>query len=858
MNERTNKLLIAIDGNSLMHRAFYALPDMKAKDGTPTGALYGFMTMLLSLVKREPDYMMVAFDMHGPTFRHEQYSDYKAGRRPTPDDLRTQFPILKELLTQLGIRICECERYEADDILGTIAKQSEKANIDTLLVSGDRDGLQLVSDHIHVLLTKKGISETVEFTPSLLMETYGLKPDNMRDLKGLMGDSSDHIPGIPGVGEKTALGLLATYGTLENVIAHGNEIKGKLGEKVCEYAQSARMSYEIGTIDTNAPIGIGAEDCVFFPESMDKAVPLLSQLNMMSIIDKLPSGKRIVEEEQMLRIEKREIGTEEELRAFVSDAKGKGTVAITFEPELSFADTESVSYVLEKGETLFDQGIPFDTVIHMLGELMEDPAIDKIIFDYKRAMHEFGAYGISICGTVKDIMIAEYLLNSLHPSGTFGELCAHFGGIDEPTAAAIYHIEREQKASLERDSLIHLYNEMEIPLAKVLFRMEETGALVDESVLENLNSEFEERIQRLKSSIYEMAGEEFNILSPKQLGTLLFEKMNLPAGKKTKQGYSTDADTLEKLRTKSPIISPILEYRFLTKLKSTFVDGLLQARNKEDGRVRSRFNQCMTATGRISSSEPNLQNIPVRTDVGREIRRAFVASPGSVLIDADYSQIELRILAHLSEDEHMINSFVSGEDIHRRTASEVFDTPLEEVSSEQRSAAKAVNFGIVYGISDFGLSNNLGIPVSTAREYIKMYFSRYPKIKRFMDECVETGKRKGYAETIFGRRRPLPELSSNNYNIRSFGERVAMNMPIQGSAADIIKMAMCRVQDALEGGGYSSKLILQVHDELLLDVVEEEKEAVYRLVKDSMENVISLSVPLIADVEIGSNWYETK
>ena len=858
MDSRDRKLLVAIDGNSLMHRAYYALPDMRAKDGTPTGALYGFMTMLLTLVKREPDYLLVAFDMHGPTFRHEKYAEYKAGRRETPDDLRTQFPILKELLEKLGITVCECERYEADDILGTIAKRSERKGVDTLIVSGDRDGFQLVSDHIHVLLTKKGISETVEYTPELLMETYGLEPDRMRDLKALMGDSSDHIPGIPGVGEKTALALLAQYGTLDGVLAHGAEIKGKLGERVRDNRDSALLSYDLGTIETDAPISLNVEDCSFSTGDMSGALPFLSSLGMNSIISKLPQGTQGPKETPAIQIGVRMIGTGEELLEAVKAAERSKAVAVVFEPEFSFAADGKESFVIRAGETLFDQGLSVKDALLALKGIMEQGSVRKLFFDYKRALHELACVGVEITGEPEDVMIGDYLLNSIKPAGSFRTLCEEHGIPESSGAAAVFHLAEEQQKALEEQNMQVLYRKMEIPLAKVLYGMETEGSFVDPEVLNELNIQFEERSDELRREIYALAGEEFNILSPKQLGTVLFEKLGLPAGKKTKSGYSTDADTLEKLKSRSPVIAPVLEYRFLTKLKSTYVDGLLQARDSKDGRVRSKFNQCLTATGRISSSEPNLQNIPVRTAVGREIRKAFVASPGCVLVDADYSQIELRILAHLCGDEQMIRAFREGEDIHRRTASEVFATPFEEVTSEQRSAAKAVNFGIVYGISEFGLSNNLGIPVSVAGKYIKMYFERYPKIKQFMDSCVEKGKRLGYAETIYARRRPLPELRSSNYNIRSFGERVAMNMPIQGSAADIIKMAMIRVSEKLKEAGCRSRLILQVHDELLLDVPEDEKNDVFRLVKDCMENVIQLSVPLVADVKIGRTWYETK
>lgn len=853
-----NKTLIAIDGNSLLHRAYYALPGMTARDGTPTGALHGFFSMLLPLTQRQPDYLLVAFDVHGKTFRHLKYEDYKAGRRETPDDLRKQFPLLKELLTDMGITVIECPGFEADDILGTMAIRCGRKGIDALLVTGDRDALQLVSESTHVLMTKKGITETVEYTPEKLMETYGLTPDRMRDLKGLMGDTSDHIPGIPGVGEKTALRLLGEYGTLNAVLEHAGEIKGKLGERIRENADSAELSFWLGTIETNAPVERQPEDCGFAPEHMARAAQKLRALDLRSIASRLPQGDDAAQQETAPAAETAVVSleTEEQLQKLLQERR-PSELALELSKGISFAFDEETTFIPAMGETLFDAGLAPERVFAALKPVLEDASVPKVLFDAKSAAHMLERYGIQLAGVQHDAMIADYLLNAIRPAATFQQLAEQTLHATAPRASQLFTIRSRQMRQLAEEHMADLYSKIEMPLSDVLLSMERKGFPVDETVLLGLQKRFDERIRSLQSEIYALAGENFNILSPKQLGVILFEKLRLPTQKKTKSGYSTDADTLERLKDKHEIVEPLLEYRFLTKLKSTFVDGLLTARGA-DGRVRSRFNQCLTATGRISSSEPNLQNIPVRTPLGREIRKAFVASDGRILVGADYSQIELRILAHLSGDEGLIEAFRSGDDIHRRTAGEVFGIPFELVTDEMRSAAKAVNFGIIYGISDYGLANNLGIPVKQAGDYIKRYLERYPKVSAYMKNAVQDGKERGYAVTMFGRRRALPELQSGNYNTRSFGERVAMNMPIQGSAADIIKLAMVSVAKTLREEGLHSELILQIHDELILDACVEEMQRVKTLVRECMEQVTPLAVPLVAEVKTGHSWYETK
>lgn len=850
--------LIAIDGNSLLYRAYYALPDMTTRDGVPTGALHGFLSMMLKLLETPPDYLAVAFDVHAPTFRHERYAAYKAGRRETPEDLLRQFPLLKELLGEMGVTVCECPGFEADDILGTLARQAERQGASALLVTGDRDALQLVSGQTHVLLTKRGLTDTEEYTEARLQERYGLTPARMKDLKGLMGDGSDNIPGIPGVGEKTALKLLGTYGDLEGVLCHAGEIRGKLGERVREGAASARLSLWLGTIDTEAPLAVGLEDCRFHAERLAGAAAHLRALELRAVLSRLPEAHEPAPAAETTDCERVPVDSEERLLEAVRAHPSPAALALCTEGELSFAFDGTRSYVVTAGGTLFDAVLEPETVLRALLPLLQDAAVEKLVFDGKALRHLAAAQGGAVRNIAFDAMIADYLLNANRPASAPQEIAERHLGTPQGTAGLLFALRDRMCAGMERQGLTALYRDVELPLADVLFSMEREGFRVDDAVLLSMQAQFEARAAELADGIYALAGEPFNILSTKQLGAVLFERLGLPPQRKTKSGYSTDADTLDRLAAMHPIVPLVQEYRFVTKLKSTFLDGLLAARSPADGRVHTRFQQCVTATGRISSAEPNLQNIPVRTPLGREIRKAFVASEGNVLVGADYSQIELRILAHLSGDERMIDAFLSGEDVHRRTASEVFAVPQEEVTPEMRSAAKAVNFGIVYGISDFGLAQNLNIPVRRAGEYIRLYLERYPLVKAFMERCVQEGRERGYAVTMFGRRRALPELKSGNYNTRAFGERVAMNMPIQGSAADIIKLAMVHAVQALAREGLHAKLILQVHDELIFDTPLDEQPRVIELVRESMEGVAELRVPLLAETRAGHSWYDTK
>ncbi|MBQ3108313.1 MAG: DNA polymerase I [Clostridia bacterium] len=852
------KKLIAIDGNSLMHRAYYALPAMTTKTGVPTGAIYGFLNMLLKLTAMEPDYLVVAFDMHGPTFRHEMLDEYKAGRRETPEDLRPQFPELKSLLIDMGIAVCECERYEADDILGTFARIANESGVEAILVTGDRDALQLVREHTRVLLTKKGITDVEEYDPAALMEKYGLAPERMVDLKGLMGDNSDNIPGVPGVGEKTALKLLTEYGSLEETLLNADKVKGKLGEKLREFAEQARFSYQLGRIDVNAPLTMGLADCAFVPERMANALPHMHALELRAIISRIPAGEGVSHAPvAAVEVTGERVADADALSALAKKVQDAPALALTFGETMGVSTSSDREYEIVFEGTLLDPGLtPGEAVQAMKPALSEDKT-EKYLFDAKQAMHMLREEGISLGKVGFDAMIADYLLHATHPADTLDALCREQLGSEKGSAARLYALVAPMKEELKKQELMQLYEEVELPLTRVLFDMECEGFLVDRQILREMGEDFQLRIEKLNDEIAECAGERFNPLSHRQLGTILFEKLGLPVQKKIKTGYSTNAEVLERLQDMHPIVPLVQEYRFLSKIKSTFIDGLL-ALTSEGGRIHSRFNQNVAATGRISSAEPNLQNIPVRTALGREIRKAFIASPGNLLVGADYSQIELRLLAHMSGDEGMIRAFNSGADIHASTAAEVFGVPLSEVTKEQRSAAKAVNFGIVYGISDYGLAQNLGISRAQASEYIKKYFERYPGVQAYLKESVASAKRDGYAKTLLGRRRELPELKSGNFNTRSFGERVAMNMPLQGTAADIIKLAMIRVHDALEREGLKAKLILQIHDELILDTHEAEVEQVKELLRREMENVMQLRVPLSADVNVGRSWYDTK
>ena len=844
---------VIVDGNSLMHRAFHALPPLASEDGVYTNAVFGFLSMLLKVVSDEkPDYLAVAFDLHGPTFRHADYGEYKAGRKPTAPELRPQFDLVRECLTAMGVRQLTCPSFEADDILGTMARRCEEVGIAALLVTGDRDSMQLVSEGTTVLYTRRGVSDVVRYTPERVLEDFGVTPAQIPDLKGLMGDASDNIPGVPGIGEKTAVKLLGTYGTIENAFAHAaQDLKGKQREKMLDGQASGLMSKKIATITRAVPLDdVALDDCRL--GDMSGALPIFERLGLRTLSARLaqmcapqeaaPAAAPARQWQESLPL----LSVQEAEKWLSLLPEGARVALMMDDSGVTLACEDGRRAALPFAQGLLGGGLDPEQALLALAPLLTG-ARTLVLWNAKRLMTVLAPWGQQLTAPFDDAQLVAYLL-------------APQNGRYEPPADAAALLEQWERdaAELEREGMTPLYRDVELPLLHTLFAMERVGFLVDRDELRRLGEAYHAQIESLRAEIFEMSGgTPFNLNSPQQLGDVLYGRLGLPAKKKTARGYSTDADTLAELAPLHPIIDKILLYRQVSKLNSTYIDGLLKLTGR-DGRIHTWFDQTITATGRISSSEPNLQNIPVRTEMGREVRRAFIAAPGCVLVDADYSQIELRLLAHLSGDAAMCEAFTLGQDIHARTAAEVYGVPLEEVTPRMRSSAKAVNFGIVYGISDFGLASNLKISRKEAAEFIDRYFARYPAVRAFMDACVAQGKAEGYSVTMYGRRRPLPELSSPNYNRRQFGERAAMNTPVQGAAADIIKIAMNAVHRRLAEEGLAARLILQVHDELIVEAPEAEQEQVSALLRECMENAASLRVPLVADVHAGRSWFDTK
>ncbi|MBQ8092244.1 MAG: DNA polymerase I [Clostridia bacterium] len=851
-NERN---FVILDGNSLMHRAFHALPALSNEDGIFTNAVFGFLSMFLKVVSDfDPAYIAVAFDLKGSTFRHKDYSAYKGTRKPTAPELIPQFDLISNALEAMHVKKITCPSFEADDILGTMARRCEEAGIPAILVTGDRDSMQLVSQQTRVLYTKRGVTEVVLYTPDLVEKDFGVPPLRIPDLKGLMGDSSDNIPGIPGIGEKTAVKFLQTYGSLEEVLAHAaQDLKGKTQEKVINGTDSAILSKKLATITREVPLDdVSIEDCK--RHSFMDGIPYLETLGMKSIISRIEKLEGSVETEKPHAPETVVFSDEQLLTNasaikdyLVSAPDDCKTALVVLEDTITLARTDGTRARIPLMSSLLSiNELPLDDAFSALRPLFEgDQSV--ILYGAKRLMTDLAKFGLTLRAPFEDDQILQYLLAP--QKGKYE--------VSEDASALLNRTAADLSLCTQQD-MEKLYREIELPLSRTLFDMEREGFLVDIDTLRMLGDSFTEQINALKSDIYTLAGnDQFNINSTQQLGDILFNKLGLPATKKTKSGYSTSAEVLQELADQHPIIGKILQYRQVTKLNSTYIDGLL-ALTDRDSRIHSWFDQTIAATGRISSSEPNLQNIPVRSDLGREIRRAFIAKDGCVLIDADYSQIELRLLAHLSDDQAMIDAFLKGQDIHARTAAEVYGIPIEEVTPKMRSSAKAVNFGIVYGISEFGLAANLHISRYEAKQFINKYFERYPAIRRYMDLCVSQGKTNGYSVTLYGRRRPLPELSSPNYNMRQFGERAAMNTPVQGTAADIIKIAMNTVHERLASEGLKARLILQVHDELIVETPLEEQDRVTSLLRECMENAASLSVPLTVEINAGHTWFESK
>ncbi|MBS4537201.1 DNA polymerase I [Clostridium sp. D2Q-11] len=890
-----NKRVVLIDGNSLLHRAYHALPPLKNKDGLYTNGVYGFMTMIYKILDDyEPGYISVAFDRKGPTFRHKEYTDYKAGRKKTPDDLGMQFPILKDVLDKMNIHRVEIDGYEADDIVGTLAKHCSNENMDVIVVTGDKDYLQLVDENIKVLITKKGMTNLETYDEKAMLDRYELTAAQFIDLKGLMGDKSDNIPGVPGVGEKTGIKLLKEYDSIEGIYNNIENVSGKkLKERLIENKSQAFMSRRLGEIVINVPLEINLEELKKEKPNEADLLKLYSELEFKSFIGKIDE-KVIEEAKESLQMDinilaykenlQKEVNNINEGNDFIFKFVIGGTDSLTDDIlGLAFKYREKDSfYISFKNEEDLRDKLP------LLKDIFINPNISKSSHDIKEDILILFRYGIDIYNISFDTVIAQYLIEASQKDYSLKNLASEYLNIHIKNSDDLLGTGRKKKSLIDisendlsefmasklniiykakkilMDKIIEydmkeLYENIEMPLVKVLADMQFQGFKVDINQLKELGNEFDDKINNLTETIYDYSGEEFNINSPKQMGYILFEKLELPVIKKTKTGYSTNAEVLDKLHGKHPIIEKILEYRQIVKLKSTYVDGLIPLINKKTNKVHSSFNQTITTTGRISSTNPNLQNIPIKTEEGRKIRKVFVAdNEEHKLVDADYSQIELRVLAHISNESKLIDAFENKEDIHTKTASEVFEVEKDDVTSIMRSRAKAVNFGIVYGISDYGLSRDLNISRKEAKKYIDNYLKNYNKVKEYMDDIVKEAKGNGYVKTLLNRRRFIPELQSRNFNVRSFGERTAMNTPIQGSAADIIKIAMLNVYRELKNRNLKSKLILQVHDELIIETYKDELEEVKSLLKDLMENAVELKVPLTVDMQEGDSWYETK
>lgn len=844
--------ILLLDSNSLINRAFYALPNLRNHKGQYTGAIFGYMNMLLKLIDTyKPTYVIATFDKKSRLFRKDIYEDYKGNRKPMPQELASQMQPMKDILSKMEIPIVELDCYEADDIIGTIAK---KYQMQTYIVTGDKDSLQLIDNTTTVLLTKKGVTEIAEYTPEKLKEE-GLDPSQIIDLKSLMGDTSDNIPGVPGVGEKTARDLLEKYSTLDGVYEHIEEIKGKLKEKLELNKDSAYMSYKLATINTNSPVEIDLDKARTKNVYDITLKTALKELELNKIIERMEfKGEEIPKIEELVNIES--ISEEGQLDILISKIMQAKQFSIVIEDNVEIALSKNEAYTIEISHDLFG-GLFLDDVIKRLKPIFEDNSISKYFYDVKNIMHQLDNYDIELKKPYDDVLIKEYIVDANRNYKDLSDLISTYNISSEMKSAAIFVLNDIIDKSLEEIGIKNLYNEIEIPLVEVLFDMEKQGFRVNKKIISELSEKFEEELLALTKVIYDYAGEEFNINSPKQLGVILFEKLGLKGGKKTKTGYSTSVEVLKELEDENPIIGEILRYREIAKLKSTYLDGLLPLIDKND-KLHTVFKQTVTATGRLSSTEPNLQNIPVRKPEGKQIRELFISSEGNKLVCADYSQIELRLMAAMSGDEGMIKAFNSGVDIHTRTAAKILGIREDQVTPDLRRQAKAVNFGIIYGISDFGLAKDLDIPMFQARNFIKSYFEQFPRIKEYMEELKAKAKELGYAVTYYGRRRYIPELTASSRIIQMFGERVAMNMPLQGTASDIIKLAMIKVYNKLKDGGYKAKLIMQVHDELIIDCPEEELDAVKEILKNSMESVVKLDVNLEAEVGIGYNWLEAK
>ncbi|WP_394871566.1 DNA polymerase I [Clostridium perfringens] len=865
------KRLLILDGNSLLNRAFYAVPLLSNSEGTHTNAIYGFTNMLFKMREDiKPDYIVCTFDKKAPTFRHLEYGDYKAGRKKMPPELAEQFPIVKEMLKLFSITTYELDGFEADDIIGSLAKVAEGEGIEVYIMTGDKDALQLAAKDINVCITKKGVSEIEVYNYDRMVEEYGVTPTQFIDVKGLMGDKSDNIPGVPGVGEKTAFKLIKEYGSVEAVLENIDNISGKkLKENLTEYSEQAIFSKKLATIMTNVPIDFDLDEIKSKDDyNKDQLKALFTKLQMKSILDKLSNGE---EEESEIEVKITNIENNKELEDLFKNINEEVYINFTYlnkekystiEIDKIFINYDEKNYLIN-----FKELAQEEENIKAFKEFFENEDILKNGYSIKNALTALKKLGIEFKGLAFDCELAAYLIDSSKGEYTLLSLInnylSKFPNVKEGEEYLVgisfmKELTLVLKKKIEEEKMEKLMYDIELPLETVLSSMESIGFKVNKDILDELSIKFKRELEETQKEIFELADEEFNINSPKQLGKILFEKLDLPVIKKTKTGYSTNAEVLEKLKDKHPIIEKITYFRQLSKIYSTYVEGLKSVIDT-DGSIHSTFNQTVTTTGRLSSTEPNLQNIPIKYEMGREIRKVFIPKEeGDLLISADYSQIELRVLAHISGDENMIDAFNHHSDIHTKTASEVFKVPVEEVTPLMRSRAKAVNFGIVYGIGDFSLSQDLNISRKEAKEYMDIYFERYPKIKEYISKVINEAQTKGYVLTMLNRRRYIPEANASNKIVKALGERLAMNAPIQGTAADIIKLAMVNVYNKLKELNLNSKLILQVHDELIINVVKGELDIVKKLLKEEMENTIKLSVPLDVDVNVGEDWYRLK
>ncbi|MGL5574657.1 MAG: DNA polymerase I [Sarcina sp.] len=874
--------LLILDGNSLLNRAFYAIPLLNNKNGVHTNAVYGFTNMLFKMKNDiAPDHIVCTFDRKAPTFRHLEYGDYKAGRKKMPDELREQFPIVKEVLEMLSVTRYEMDGFEADDLIGSLAKYAEGQGMEVFIMTGDKDALQLATDNTNVCITKKGVSEIDCFDRARMIEEFGVTPTQFIDVKGLMGDKSDNIPGVPGVGEKTAYKLIQEYGSVENVLMNIENISGKkIKENLTEYSEQAIFSKKLATINVDVPIEFDLDEIrsteKYDVENLKKLFTKLEIKISDANIAKFAGVSEDELKQEEFKADIIEVSDANALKNMIKELNSEIFIKFTskneelystIEFEKIFINSNDKYYVLIMDSLLSNSLLVNEDSKVLIKELFENESIKKNIYNAKVAMRILSRYNIELKGLEFDIELAAYLLDSSKGKYPLMDLIEvhleeypNYEESDKDVVETAYleKLTTKLKEKIKEDDMEELLYDIELPLTRVLASMEEIGFTVDKNMLDELSVKFRGELDSTQKEIYELAQEEFNINSPKQLGKILFEKLDLPVVKKTKTGYSTNAEVLEKLSDKHPIIDKVVYYRQLAKIYSTYVEGL-KAVIDEDGAIHSNFNQTITTTGRLSSTEPNLQNIPVKYEMGREIRKVFIArGEDQCILSADYSQVELRILAHISKDANMIDAFKHHSDIHTKTASEVFNVPVEEVTKIMRGRAKAVNFGIVYGMSDFSLAKDLGIMRNEAKEYMDIYFDRYPNIKVFIENVINEAKNEGYVKTIYNRRRFIPEIAASNKMVKALGERLAMNAPIQGTAADIIKLAMVNVWNKIEEKGLKSKLILQVHDELILNVYNDELEEVKALIKEEMENVVNISVPLDIDMNIGKTWYEAK